>query len=425
MGFFSRFFGSNVTAAKDSATAADQEAGNAFDRAVEKAAAEQQGTNFVSTLLMHVRGDLEPALAAYQRILEETPEDHLALFLVAVIDAAQGRTAAAVESLRHLSRQISLAGDSPSRAILLELIEQIRDRPILKVPDLAEVVVSFAGQLKEEGYLQESAVGLEIAAGLAPDNAHVLHKLGDTLHDLRMYEYAEAVLQEALKCAPNHWESLYTYAVLLQDLGRDAEAVDYYEKAVVFNPDHVNCHNNYGAALLRLGRLDEALAQCTLAAELDPSSPFVKVNLGNIYLLMQEYESARTNFSEAISLNGNLAPAYFGLGFVEQSQGSHPEKVKPLYLKAVEINPSIAEVHHALGNLFVEESDPEALKHFWAAAHLNNNLKNLHRDFSNACLQLGQREEALEHLRTALQQDPDDAMAKEMLKKVEAEHPVE
>jgi tetratricopeptide (TPR) repeat protein len=425
MGFFSKFFGSKVTAEKGSATAADKEAGNAFDRAVEKAAAGHRGSNFVTALLMHLRGDLEPALAAYQRIVEESPDDHLGLFFVAAIDAAQGRTAQAAESLRDLSRQISLAGDSPSRAILLELIAQIRDKSLLSVPDVAEIVVSFAGLLKEEGYLQESAVCLEIAAGLAPDNAHVLHKLGDTLHDLRMYEYAEAVLLEALKCAPNHWGALYTYAVLLQDLGRDAEAVGYYEKAVVFNPDHVNCHNNYGAALLRLDRLDEALVQCSLAAELDPASPYVKVNLGNIYLLMQEFESARTGFSEAIALNGNLAPAYFGLGFVEQSQGSHPEKVKPLYLKAIEMNPSIAEVHHALGNLFAEESDPEALKHFSAAAHLNNNLKNLHRDFSNACLQVGQREEALEHLRTALQQNPDDAMAREMLDKVEADHPVE
>jgi len=102
----------------------------------------------------------------------------------------------------------------------------------------------------------------------------VLHRLGDTLHDLRVYEYAESVLRKALELAPNHWDSLYTYAVLLQDLGRFDEAIGCYEKAVTLYPDHVKCRNNYGAALMLTGRLDEALAHCTAAAELDPAFPW-------------------------------------------------------------------------------------------------------------------------------------------------------
>ena len=252
----------------------------------------------------------------------------------------------------------------------------------------------------------------------------MLHKLGDTLHDLRIDDYAESVLVEALNCAPNHWGALYSYAVLLQDLGRNEEAITFYAKAVNFNPDHVNCQNNYGAALLRTNRLAEALDHCTLAAKLDPRSPLIKINLGNIYFLMLQYQTARTCFAEAIALNSNLAPAYYGLASVEQALKSDPGQIKELYAKAISLNTSFPEAHHALGILLAADNDPEALAHFSLAAHLNGNLQNLHRDFGHACAQFGRREEALTHWKIAQQQNPDDVTVSDALARMGEENPV-
>ena len=402
MSLLSKIFGAKVTA--------------------DTSAAEPRACDFVSALSLHLRGDLDPALSTYLNIAQALPDDALAPFFAAAIKAGKGETVEAVESLRSLSRHFSLVGETLPQATIRELIEQVTGQ-LISIPAVAEIMVNFGDLLKKEGFVQESAVCFEIAAGLAPDNAHVLHKLGDTLHDLRIYDYAEAVLLEAIKYAPNHWGALYTYAVLLQDLGRDDEAITYYEKAARLYPDHVNCQNNYGAALLRTNRLDEALAHCTLAAGLDPISPFVKINLGNIYLLMQKYETARTCFTEAIELNDNLAPAYFGLGSAEQALNSDHGRIQELYLKAIELNPSIPQIHHALGVLLAGDGNPEALSHFSTAAQLNNNLKNLHKDFGTACLQLGRREEALDHLRMALQQDPEDVTVQEALARMEAESP--
>jgi len=391
-------------------------------KTVDTSSAVPQVAEFVAVLLMHLRGELEPALRGYQEIAAALPGDAPAPFFAAAILAGKGELAEAAESLRSLSRQLSLVGETLPRAITGKLYALVKDQPTLfRLPAVAEICASFGDLLKQEGFLQESAVCFEVAAGLVPDNAQVLHKLGDTLHDLRIYDYAEEVLLAALKNAPNHWGALYTYAVLLQDLGRNDEAITYYEKAARFNPEHVNCQNNYGAALLRTNRLEEALEHCSRAAALDPASPFVKVNLGNIYLLMQEYEKARTCFAEAISLNASLAVAYFGLGSVEQAMKSSPDQVRELYLKALEINPALAEAHHALGNLLAESGSPEALSHFSLAVQLNNGMKNLQKDFGKACLQLGRREEALEHLETALEQDPNDAVAREILDLVQAE----
>ena len=377
--------------------------------------------DFMATLSMHLRGEVAPALSDYLKIAEERPDDNLAPFFASAIKAHQGNIVEAAEDLRSLSKRISLKEETISRAVSLDLIALMGDDPFMSVSAVADIVVSFGDILKKEGFVRESAVCFEIATELVPDNAHVLYRLGDSLHDLGIYDYAESMLLKALKYAPNHWEALYTYAVLLQDLKRYEEAVTYYEKAAKMNPDHVKCQCNFGAALMMINRLDEALAHCTLAAELAPDFPPVKINLGNIHLRLQQYEAARTDYLEAISLDENLAPAYFGLASAERKLGSDSGRVRELYLKVIELNPTIPDAHHALANLLAYEGNPEALSYFSAAVQLNNNLKNLHKDFGNACLLLGKKEEALEHLMIARQQDPDDTATRETLSRLEEE----
>jgi Tfp pilus assembly protein PilF len=316
--------------------------------ATEKTAPEPRGVDLSGALSMQLHGEQGPALEAYQKLALERPDDYLARFLAATIRAEQGEVAEAAESLRALSRDIAANEDTISRLIMMEVVSVATNA---MMPAIAQIIVSFAEALKEKGLLQEAAVCLEIAVGLAPDNAHILHKFGDLLHDLRMYDYAEEVLKDALKRAPNHWGALYTYAVLLQDLKRDEEALEYYQKAVTFNPDHVNCRNNYGAALLRTNRLEEALAQCSVAEELAPDSPFVKVNLGNIYLLMQQYEAARDRFAEAVSLHAGLPAAYFGLARAEELLQGDPARIRELYQKALRLEPQLAEIHPNLKSL--------------------------------------------------------------------------
>lgn len=339
MGFFTKIFGQKETVATT--------------------AAEPESVDFITALSLQLRGEAEAALKAYLQIAADNPDDNLAPFFAASTLAGTGKAAEAAQQLRDLSKRISIGGETISRVIAGELFSLVNEEPMLSVPAVAEIIVTCGDRLKEEGFVQESAVCFEIAVGMLPDHANVLHKLGDTLHDLQVYEYAEAVLRKALEHAPNHWGSLYTYAVLLQDLGRFDEAIAMYERAVSLYPDHAKCQNNYGAALLLTGKPDEALAHCTLAAELDPALTLAKVNLGNIHLQKQEYETARGFFNQALGLDENLAPAYFGLGAVEQCSGGDREKIRALYLKAIELNPDNPQFHQALGKLLADEtSDP-------------------------------------------------------------------
>jgi len=402
MGFFDKMFGAKT---KDDKPAIDPATGD-----------------FATALLQHQRGELDTALTIYQRLIQESPEDSLATFFAAAIKSVKGSTAEAADDLRSISQRAATNGETISAALLHDMGAVLSAGAAgIQVPAVADIIASFGDALKIEGLLQQAAVCFEISVALTPGNGNMLFKLGDTLHDLRIYDYAESVFLRALGSAPHHWGALYSYAVLLQDLGRDEEAIGFYERAVRLNPDHANSRNNFGAALLRHDRLEEALVQCSHAARLNPESPLVKINMGNIYLRKEEYETARTYFADAIALNGNLAQAYYGLATVEQLLNSEPEKIQALLLKAIELNPSIPHSYMAMGNLLSAQGSAEALQYFAKAVELNNDLNDVHKDFAKACLKQGKREEALEHLRIAVLQNPEDAFVQELLGKVEAE----
>lgn len=406
MGFFDKFFGGKEKEEKEGVEGGGPR---------ENKGGDVEAVDFVAALSMQLHNELDPAFAAYVKLAEEAPLDNLSTFFASSIMAGKGGVSEAANNLRSLSHRIASAGDGISRVISSELFEAVLDHPGVRLPAVAELIVAFGETLKGGGFIQEAAVCFEIASSLVPGNAHVLHKFGDALHDLRMYEYAENVLREALNLASHHWGALYTYAVLLHDLGRHEEAIAYYERAVKVDPNHANSRNNYGSALMALGRFDEALEQCDLAAELAPEAPLAKVNLGNIHLMKRQYQKARGCFEAAVSLDANLAQAHFGLGAVEQTTGGDAKRVAELYLKAIELSPSIPQFHHALAKLRASEGDQEALSHFAAAEQLDQGLRDLQRDFGRACLELGHWEDAVKHLETAIEQNPEDAVSREIL----------
>lgn len=339
MGFFNRMFGEKETAANS---------------------APAKANDFIDALALHLRGETGPALGVYLQIVKEYPNDYLSPFFISAIMASQGQTAEAAANLRSLSQQIAEQGGLISRSIYQRIVVQMDEALHLSVLAVAQIIATFGDRLKGEEFLQESAVCFEIAKALDPENADLLYKFGDTLHDLRNYAYAEVVLQEALKHAPEHWGALYTYGVLLQDLGRFAEAISCYERAVAIKPDHAKCQNNFGAALLMTDRIDEALTHCTLAAGLAPDFPLARINLGNIHLRRGEFEAARASYNEALARDASLAAAYFGLGTAEQGLGSDSARVQELYRKAIELDPAVPVFQQALENLLAAEGKAAA-----------------------------------------------------------------
>jgi TolB-like protein/DNA-binding winged helix-turn-helix (wHTH) protein len=131
---------------------------------------------------------------------------------------------------------------------------------------------------------------------------------------------------------------------------------------------------------------------------------------------LADFERSIPFFEQAIAKDPNFAPAYVGLveshllmaTWQNTPAGEVLPKVKPAALKAVELDPSLAEAHAALAtvNFFLEWNWPEAGANFKRAIELNPSNPHTRIYYANYLSTQGQTDAGVQQVKQALQLDP-------------------
>lgn len=124
------------------------------------------------------------------------------------------------------------------------------------------------------------------------------------------------------------------------------------------------------------------------ALSLGYTEPSVFFNLGMAYAELRRPEEAVRAFQRGLELHPRSADNYLGLGMVYQRGGSRDELAEKAFLKALEIDPGLKEARLYLSLLYVD---------------------------------MGELRKAADQLRTVLDLNPVDPMARELLEKIEKE----
>jgi tetratricopeptide (TPR) repeat protein len=111
-------------------------------------------------------------------------------------------------------------------------------------------------------------------------------------------------------------------------------------------------------------RLNDAIRGYTIARQLQPQYVAVPVNLGNVYLQLNQLEEANKNFKAALVIDHDNAAALYGLGQVALSQRRYSDAVKYLEAALTQV-PGANRIHYSLAMAYRNLGDTEA-----AMAHL-------------------------------------------------------
>ncbi len=116
------------------------------------------------------------------------------------------------------------------------------------------------------------------------------------------------------------------------------EAEKEFKRGIELNPNYPTAHHWYGLPYLSmLGRLDEAMAEIKRAQQLDPLSPIISANAGNLYVLKGDLNPAIEEFKKVIELDPNFPIARDFLGCAYLKQGHQQEAIAELQ-KGVELS---------------------------------------------------------------------------------------
>jgi Flp pilus assembly protein TadD len=208
----------------------------------------------------HQHGSLVRAEGLYREVLEQSPQDVDALYLLGLVDCQRGRYEAAIA---HMQQALE------------------------RKPDFAEGYNNLGHALRAVGRVDEALVSIREALHLRPDYAAAYGNL----------------------------------AASLTNRGRFHEAVDAYQEALRLDPNDPETYSNLGIALWHVGRLDEAIANMTRALELRPNLADAHSNLGTVLRAQGKTRQAIASLQDAVRLNPNHVDAHWNLALALLASG--------------------------------------------------------------------------------------------------------
>lgn len=113
-----------------------------------------------------------------------------------------------------------------------------------------------------------------------------------------------------------------------------------FRRAIELNPNYATAHQQFGVeCLIAMGKFDEAIAEGKRAEELDPISPIIGADLGQILTRARRYDEAIAQLNRVLALNPNFWAAYLNLGVPYHGKGQYAEAVAA-YRKGMTLNRS-------------------------------------------------------------------------------------
>jgi len=253
-------------------------------------------------------------------------------------------------------------------------------------------------------YLQD-AVALDPGYGVAYSglaNTYVLLASSGSLPAAEAYTRAEEAARKALDLDEGLAEAhtALGLALFYQDWDwRRAESE--FKRAIALNPGSAYAYHWYGTLLSAMGRHREAIAAAKKAAELDPLSLSIQLNVGVRLYYARQFESAVAQFRRLVELEPAYASTHYWLGLTLQQTGQGALAIAEL--RKVDGPSAIGPLGYALAASGKRAEASQMLTDLSQMARTSPAYVSAY-DLATICAGLGRKDEAFEWLNRALQE---------------------
>jgi predicted TPR repeat methyltransferase len=202
------------------------------------------------------------------------------------------------------------------------------------------------------------------------------------------------------------------------------EAGKLYRTILSTKPRHLDANYLLGTLYAECGDFEKAKQHLAKAALIDPHSPMVQVNLGNVYRKLGSSDLAVKYFSRARQLMPTLYQAHLGLGSALLELNQDFDKAAECFQRALSLAPYVPEIYQQMGQLLARNGNfDEALRMFEVARSMNPGFPDINFDMGLICLRGDRKEAAAECFREACRIAPDKVNAAFFLEIAEGRAP--
>jgi predicted Zn-dependent protease len=400
---------------------------------------------FQAAVAQYESGRFPEAALALESLLREVPESFEVHELLGLVYSAQSQDAKAAP---HLVKAVQLKPDSAAARTNLATNLARRDKL-----SPAEEQFKKALELEPQNYDANHNLGeLYVRGGKVPAATPYLEQAQrikpaayDNGYDLALAYIVTGRLGDArqlLQRLLQQKDSAELHNLLgevEEKAGKFVDAANEYEFAAHLDPSESNLFD-WGSELLLHRTLDPAVTVFQSAVERYPDSPRLAIGLGIAYysrgnyddavkyllkgadlspgdarvypFLSRAYDSSPSQADEVIARfrrfaeqqpsNGS-AQYYYAMSLWKGKRAQDPNldltQIGALLMKAIALNPSLAEAHLQLGNLYSDQRKyHDAIPEYQRALELNTDLADAHYRLGQAYVHTGDKDRAQEQL---------------------------
>ena len=398
---------------------------------------------FQAAVAQYDSGRFAEAATALESLLREVPESFEVHELLGLVYSAQSQDAKATA---HLEKAVRLKPDSAAartnlatnlaRLEKFPLAEQQFKKALELEPQNYDANHNFGELYVRGGKIAAATPYLERAQRIKPDSY-------DNGYDLALAYITTSHLVDArqlLQNLLNQKDSAELHNLLGEVEEKDGKfvaAANEYELAAHLDPSEGNLFD-WGSELLLHRTLEPAIQVFQRAAERYPTSPRVAIGLGIAYysrgnyddavksllkaadlapadprvypFLSRAYDSSPSQADEVIARfrrfaeqqpgNGR-AQYYYAMSLWKGKRAQDPNldltQIGALLTKSIALDPSLAEAHLQLGNLYSEQGKyADSIPEYQRALGLNSDLADAHYRLGQAYVHSGDKQRAQE-----------------------------
>ncbi len=322
-------------------------------------------------------GKLQPAEGEFKKALELEPRNYDANHNLGELYVRAGKVPAATPYLENAQRINPTADDNGYDLALAYIVtDRLADarqllHNLLKQKDSAELH-NLLGEVEEkDSKFVDAANEYELAAHLDPSEGN-------------LFDWgSELLLHRTLD-----------------------PAITIFEKAAERYPNSPRIAIGLGIAYYSRGNYDDAVKSLLHAADLSPADPRVYPFLSRAYdsspSQAEEVVARFRRFSVQQPRNAR-AQYYYAMSLWKGKRAQDPNldltQIAALLKKSIALDPSLAEAHLQLGNLYSEQSKyADSIPEYQRALELNYDMPDAHYRLSQAYVRTGNKDRAQEQI---------------------------
>lgn len=258
-------------------------------------------------------GENEKAVAIYEVLVKEDPENSRHLFLLINAYRVNHQTEKALALAKeHFERnpkdiQIGLvyartlgdAGKHNQGAEILHKLLQLDASNLDIYMNLSQIYLQGKRFSDAEKVLRRAQTLESLREG---DTERIKFQLASLYERQKDFDRAESLFKEILKTNPDNASALNYMGYMLADRGvRLQEAVEYVEKALALEPNNGAYLDSLGWAFFKLNDLKQAETYLLKAVSIVKNDPTIHDHLGDLYFKSGDYRKAEEYWNRSLT----------------------------------------------------------------------------------------------------------------------------